>query len=617
MVDYGINFWSNNDFIIDDGQVRVNFKSKPALIDIVQEIRERGYRGPLLLRFPHLIRSQLDKMFGAFEKAIKEYSYKGKFKAVFPLKVNQMPNFVLPLVEQSKGRCYGLEAGSKPELILAMAYTNKNTPITVNGFKDKEMISLGFIAANMNHNITLTIEGLNELETIIEVAKEMGEPYPNIGLRIRLHSTGTGIWAKSGGFGSKFGLTSTELLEAINMLEKNDLLHKFTMIHFHIGSQISDISPLKKALREAGNIYAELRKMGAKKLRCVNIGGGLAVEYTQHEGENNRNYTLNEFSGDVVFSLCEIAKNKKEPQPDIFIESGRFIAANHAVLVAPVLELFSQEYDEKALKLKQKNPPLIEELYDLYNSVNEKTAIEYLHDSLDHMESLLTLFDLGYIDLQDRSNTEVLTHLIIKKVLKLLKHKNHNEIIRIQEQVQERYLLNCSFFQSLPDYWGLGQNFPVMPLDRLNNKPTRSASLWDITCDSDGEIAFNANKPLYLHDVDITREEYFLAFFLVGAYQEVLGMRHNLFTHPTEFSIVFDDELNKGYELSNPLEAQTILDVLDDLDYDTKDIERRLKQYVEENQALDTEEKKEVLGQLYIMLSENGYLRTISKKDNE
>ena len=617
MVDYGINFWSSNDFIIDDGQVRVNFKSKPALIDIVQEIREKGYRGPLLLRFPHLIRSQLDKMFGAFEKAIKEYSYKGKFKAVFPLKVNQMPNFVLPLVEQSKGRCYGLEAGSKPELILAMAYTNKNTPITVNGFKDKEMISLGFIAANMNHNITLTIEGLNELETIIEVAKEMGEPYPNIGLRIRLHSTGTGIWAKSGGFGSKFGLTSTELLEAINMLEKNKLLHKFTMIHFHIGSQISDISPLKKALREAGNIYAELRKMGAKKLRCVNIGGGLAVEYTQHEGENNRNYTLNEFSGDVVFSLCEIAKNKKEPQPDIFIESGRFIAANHAVLVAPVLELFSQEYDEKALKLKQKNPPLIEELYDLYNSVNEKTAIEYLHDSLDHMESLLTLFDLGYIDLQDRSNTEVLTHLIIKKVLKLLKHKNHNEIIRIQEQVHERYLLNCSFFQSLPDYWGLGQNFPVMPLDRLNNKPTRSASLWDITCDSDGEIAFNANKPLYLHDVDITREEYFLAFFLVGAYQEVLGMRHNLFTHPTEFSIVFDDELDKGYELSNPLEAQTILDVLDDLDYDTKDIERRLKQYVEENQALDTEEKKEVLGQLYIMLSENGYLRTISKKDNE
>lgn len=617
MVDYGINFWSNNDFIIVDGKVKVNYKHKPALIDIVQEARERGYKGPLLLRFPHLIKNQVDKVFQAFEDAIKEYAYKGKFKAVFPLKVNQMPNFVLPLVEQSQDKCYGLEAGSKSELILAMAYTNKNAPITVNGFKDKEMISLGFSAANMGHDITLTIEGLNELETIIEVAKEVGEPYPNIGLRIRLHSTGMGIWAKSGGINSKFGLTSTELLEAINMLEKEQLLDKFTMIHFHIGSQISDISPLKRAIREVGNIYAELRKKGAKNLKCVNIGGGLAVEYTQHEGTNHRNYTLSEFSGDVVFSLREIAKNKKEPEPDIFIESGRFIAASHAVLVAPVLELFSQEYDEKALKLKDKNPALIEELFDLYNSVVEKNAIEYLHDSLDHMESLLTLFDLCYIDLQDRSNTEVLVHLIIKKVIKLLKHKNFNEILQIQEQVQERYLLNCSFFQSLPDYWGLGQNFPVMPLDRLNRRPNRSASLWDITCDSDGEIAFNAKQPLFLHDVDVTKEEYFLGFFLVGAYQEVLGMRHNLFTHPTEFSVEFDDDLNKGYELTNLIEAQTILDVLDDLDYDTKDIERRLKQHIEDNQNLDEEGKKEMLGQLYVMLSENGYLRTITTKGRE
>ncbi|WP_334090007.1 biosynthetic arginine decarboxylase [Helicobacter typhlonius] len=614
MVDYGINFWSNNDFTIDNGKVKVNYRHKPALIDIVQEAREKGYKGPLLLRFPHLIKKQVDKVFDSFEDAIKEYSYKGRFKAVFPLKVNQMPNFVLPLVEQSKDKCYGLEAGSKSELILAMAYTNKDAPITVNGFKDKEMISLGFSAANMGHDITLTIEGLNELGTIIEVARELGEPYPNIGLRIRLHSTGMGIWAKSGGINSKFGLTSTELLEAINMLEKEQLLHKFTMIHFHIGSQISDISPLKRAIREAGNIYAELRKKGAKNLKCVNIGGGLAVEYTQHEGANNRNYTLNEFSGDVVFSLREIAKNKKEPEPDIFIESGRFIAASHAVLIAPVLELFSQEYDEKALKLKKSNPPLIEELFDLYNSVVEKNAIEYLHDSLDHMESLLTLFDLGYIDLQDRSNTEVLVHLIIKKVIKLLKHKNFNEILQIQEQVQERYLLNCSFFQSLPDYWGLAQNFPVMPLDRLNRRPNRSASLWDITCDSDGEIAFNATQPLFLHDVDVTKEEYFLGFFLVGAYQEVLGMRHNLFTHPTEFSVEFDDDLNKGYELTRLIEAQTILDVLDDLDYDTKDIERRLKQHIEDNQNLDSEGKKEMLGRLYVMLSENGYLRTITTK---
>ncbi len=614
MVDYGIKLWSNDDFIIDGGVVRVNYKSKPALIDIVKEVREKGYRGPLLIRFPHLIDNQIQKVYNAFESCIKEYDYKGSFKAVFPLKVNQMPNFVLPLVELSQDKCYGLEAGSKSELIVAMAYTNKGSPITVNGFKDKEMISLGFIAANMGHDITLTIEGLNELETIIEIASEMSEPYPNIGLRIRLHSVGAGIWAKSGGITSKFGLTSTELLQAMKMLEKSRLLHKFTMIHFHIGSQISDISPLKKAIREVGNIYAELRKMGASNLKAVNIGGGLAVEYAQHENMNCKNYTLAEFSVNVVFSLKEIARNKNELEPDIFIESGRFISASHAVLIAPVLELFSQEYDENVLKLKDNNPQLVEELNDLYNSITEKNAIEYLHDSLDHMESLLTLFDLGYIDLQDRSNTEVLVHLIIKKVIKLLKYKNHNEILKIQKSVQERYLLNCSFFQSLPDYWGLEQNFPVMPLDRLNRRPTRAASLWDITCDSDGEISFNPQTPLFLHDVDVSKEEYFLGFFLVGAYQEVLGMRHNLFTHPTEFSVIFDDDLNKGYEIENLLEAQTIVDVLDDLDYDTKEIERILKQHIEDSN-LDIETKKVVLGKLYVMLSENGYLRTINTND--
>lgn len=609
MVDYGINFWANDDFIIEDGKLKVNFGEKPALVDIVKKVREDGYRGPLLVRFPHLLEKQVNKLFKAFKDAIKEHRYDGNFSAVFPLKVNHYPNFVLPLMERTKDKKYGLEAGSKSELIVAMAYCNENAPITVNGFKDKEMINLGFIAAKMGHDITLTIEGLNELETIIEVAKNIGKPYPNIGLRIRLHSTGTGVWAKSGGINSKFGLTSTELLEAVSLLKKQDLLKKFTMIHFHIGSQISDIAPLKKALREAGNIYAELRKMGAKNLNAVNIGGGLAVEYTQHAGFQNRNYTLNEFAADVVFTMREIAKAKKEPQPDIFIESGRYISANHAVLVAPVLELFSHEFDENSLKLKEKNPPLITELFELYESVNERHAIEYLHDALEHMESLLTLFDLGYIDLQDRSNTEVLVYLIIKKVIKILKHKNLSEILRIQEQVQERYLLNCSFFQSLPDYWGLGQNFPVMPLDRLNSRPTRSASLWDITCDSDGEIGFKTTAPLYLHDIDVKSEEYFLGFFLVGAYQEVLGMRHNLFTHPTEFSVVFNED--EKYEISDLREAQTILDVLDDLDYDTKEIERRLKQRLDERENLEQSERAEVLGKLYIMLSENGYLRTV------
>ena len=317
-----------------------------------------------------------------------------------------------------------------------------------------------------------------------------------------------------------------------------------------------------------------------------------------------------------MFLLGEIMDAKGVKHPNIFTESGRFISASHAVLIAPVLELFSQEYELKGLKLKkEKNPPLIEELFDLYTNINLGNAREYLHDSLDHMESLLTLFDLGYIDLQDRSNTEILVNLIIKKATLLLKDKAHKELLGIQDRMQERYLVNFSLFQSLPDFWGLEQNFPVMPLTRLDEKPTRSASLWDITCDSDGEVGFNVKNPLFLHEVDIEKEEYFLAFFLVGAYQEILGMKHNLFTHPTEATISFDE---KGeYFIENIIEAQNILDVLDDLDYDIKDIERNLKQQIEESEFIKNSKKKEILGELYLYLSENGYLRTLLSKEKK
>ncbi len=607
---YGIDIWGENNFIVEDGVVKIKHGCRPSLFEITKKMRENGFKGPLLLRFPHLAEKSVRRLFSHFERAKKEFGYSGKFKAVFPLKVNQLPGFVIPLMEATQDLDYGLEAGSKGELILAMAYTNIGKPITVNGFKDREMISIGFLAAKMGHNITLTIEGINELELIIKEAVRLGTPVPKIGLRIRLHTGGIGIWAKSGGYSSKFGLTSTELLEAMDLLKKHGLTDRLSMIHFHIGSQMNHISPLKKAIREAGNIYAELRKMGADNLRAINIGGGLAVEYSQHEGRSSRNYTIEEFTNDVVFLLKEISESKGVREPTIFTESGRFVAAAHAVLVAPVLELFSQEYSEKILRLKEQNPPLVQELYDLYTTITAKNAREYLHDALDHMESLLTLFDLGYIDLTDRANTETLVHLIIKKALVLLREKPSKEIRDILDRVQEHYLVNFSIFQSLPDYWGLGQTFPVMPLDRLQKRPTRSASLWDITCDSDGEIAFDIDTPLYLHDVDVEREEYFLGFFNVGAYQEVLGMRHNLFTHPTEATIRFDE--NGEYTIENILEAQNILDVLDDFDYDTREIERRIREQIEKSATIKDDERKEILGELYLYLSENGYLRTIN-----
>ena len=607
---YGIDIWGEDNFVICNSTININHANKPSLLEITTAVRNRGYKGPLLLRFPHLIKKQIETLYSEFHRAKKEFNYQGAFQAVFPLKVNQFPNFVNALIEVSKEYNYGLEAGSKAELIIAMTHTPLGSPITVNGFKDKEMISLCFIATNMGHNLTITIEGIGELETIIAVKKELNlTVIPKIGVRIRLHSSGIGIWAKSGGYSSKFGLSSTELLEAYDLMSRHDLLEQLWMIHFHIGSQMSEINPLKKALREAGNIYADLKNRGAYALSSINIGGGLAVEYSQHQQSKEINYTLGEFANDVVFLIKEIAKNKKIEEPDIFTESGRFIASSHSVLIAPVLELFSQDYQEKSLRLKEKNPPLITELNELWLSIDHTNAREYLHDALDHMESLLTLFDLGYIDLEDRSNTEILVNLIIKKSIVLLSDIAPSELQRLQNKIQERYLVNFSAFQSLADFWGLQQHFPMMPIDKLDRTPTNPATLWDITCDSDGEIPFDDKTPLYLHNVDVTKDEYFLAFFLTGAYQEVLGMKHNLFTHPTEVIVDFDE---KGtFQLKKLIESQNIMDVLDDLDYDKNHLDKQLKQQIEASSLINSTQKRELLGKLYLYLSENSYLKTI------
>ncbi|QKJ23444.1 biosynthetic arginine decarboxylase [Poseidonibacter lekithochrous] len=596
MNNYGIDIWSDDNFIIEEGLAKVNFASKPSLISIVKEIREQDFKGPLLLRFPHITNKQITTLFDTFNNSMKEYDYKGSFNAVFPLKVNQLPNFIQPLLSSGKKFNYGLEAGSKAELVIAMTYNNKNAPITVNGFKDKEMVHLGFIAKSKGHDITLIIEGLNELQTIIAVAEETNLPCPNIGLRVRLHSGGSGIWAKSGGINSKFGLTSTEILEAYELIAENNMIEYLTMIHFHIGSDMNSIKPLKKALRESGHIYAELKNLGASSLNSINIGGGLAVEYSAYE--RSRFYSLREFASDVIFTLKDIAKQKGVEEPNIFTESGRYISAASTVLITPVLELFSSEYDLQHLNLKEKNPPLIEELNALFTDMTKRTSYEYMHDAIDHMESLLTLFDLGYIDLQDRSNAEILTHQIIKKAISQLEVEDYEELKKLDENIQEKYLLNFSMFQSLPDYWGIDQEFPVMPLTHLDKKPTRSASLWDITCDSDGELPFSSKKPLYLHDINLNKEEYFLGFFNVGAYQDTLGMKHNLFSHPTEVNIVFKDN---EVVLEKILESQTIIDILDDIDYDTREIKDKLKE------NLDTNTYKI----LKKYLNENSYLKTI------
>jgi len=597
---YGIDIWGDDNFIIDNDVVRLNYESKPALIDIVKSIRDKGNTGPLILRFPHITKKQIEKLYTIFNDSIEEYKYDSKFYAVFPLKVNQLPNYVLPMLKDSTHLNYGLEAGSKAELLLAMAYNNKNAPITVNGYKDKEIITLGFIAVNQGHNITLTIEGLNELETIIEVHQELQLPCPNIGLRLRLHSSGSGTWAKSGGINAKFGLSSTEVLEAFDMILEHNLIDKLRMIHFHIGSAMNTIAPLKKALKESGHIYTELIKMGATALSAINIGGGLSVEYSTYERVTQ--YSIKEFASDVLFTLSDICSKNGIKVPNIFTESGRFISAPSSVLIAPTLELFSSEYNETNLRFKEKNPPIIEELNLLYKDINKDNAKEYMHDSLEHLESILTLFDLGYVDLHDRSNAEVLTHLIIKKAINLRDYREDKELRNLDNKIQEKYLLNFSIFQSLPDFWGIDQEFPIMPIAHLNKKGTRSANIWDITCDSDGEIPFDSKKPLYLHEVNLAQEDYFVGFFLVGAYQDILGMKHNLFSSPSQVNIIFEDGVMK---LDKFLKSQSIIEIFDDLDYNSQDILDRL---------LTTTKNKQLKDILIEYLNDNSYLKTIASK---
>ncbi len=604
--DYGLEIWADDNFIVQKDKLHINYKSSPAIYDIVQKIRKDGLRGPLLLRFPHLVKKQRDLLYESFQNSIDELNYNGEFNAVFPLKVNQFPNFIDLLLQTKQNYRYGLEAGSKAELLLAIYKSKDNSPILVNGFKDRELINLAFLSAQIGQDITLTIEGIHELESIIELAKNSNMALPKIGIRIKLHGSSVGAWAKSVGANSKFGLTSTELIEAVELMKKHKLIENFHLIHFHIGSQITSIDPLKKALREAGHIYSDLINLGAYNLSTINLGGGLPIEYSQTK--STINYSLQEYANDVVFMLQTIAKTKGVDEPNIIIESGRFVSASHAMLVAPVFELFSQEYSKNALKLKEKNPPIIDELNELYEDITKENAREFLHDSFDHLNSIFTLFDLGYVDLIDRSNAEILAHLIMKKSIKLLGDGESDDLLRVKDLIQEKYLMNFSLFQSIADFWGLKQHFPTMPLSKLDKKPIHSANLWDITCDSDGEISFSEDEPLYLHEVDLENEDYFIGIFLVGAYQEILGMKHNLFAHPSEATIYIDE---KSYEITKVIESASILDILDDLAYNKDDILFKIKELINSTSFIKANDKERFKRVLENIVKENGYLKTI------
>ena len=597
--EYCLECWSQDNFIVDSGVVKINYGSKPSLLEIVEMAKKNNLQTPILIRFPHLIEKQVNELYSTFEKIIKQENYQGEFQAVFPLKVNQYSGFLNHFLKIAKKFNYGVEAGSKAELLLAISINTHKAPITVNGFKDKEIIELGFLAAQMGHTITLIIESLNELKDIVKIASKF-PIMPYIGIRARLYSYGSGTWAKSGGIDSKFGLTANELIQALKLLKQTDLIKYFKMLHFHIGSQISSIHTVQKALREVGQIYTELKKMGAFFLNKINIGGGLGVEYNQHHKLREQDYTSEEFISTIVKLLKEITDEKDIENPIIYTEFGRYISASHSVLVTSVLELFSQDYQETHLNLKQENPKLIKFLTDILEKINinlsSERVIELLHETIEHLDSIETLFELGYLDLQDRANIEILGNLIIKKILEIIDKKDIVGYNKLLHKIEERYLVNLSIFQSMPDFWGLNQQFPIMPIHHLNQKAVRPASLWDITCDSDGEIEFNEKAPLFLHNINLKNEPYYLGFFLLGAYQDILGMKHNLFDKPNEIVVEITEN---SFEIIEITQSKSLINILTDIGFSKKIITEMLEQ-----QSLD----KKLLRQLKKYFNKINYL---------
>ena len=553
---YGIDDWGAEYFSIDDaGDVCCHPTSEEhlgvPLPEVIEAAKKKGLTSPMILRFPQVIEGQLERMHTAFKEAIWEYSFKGKHRAVFPFKVNQRREFIDAVVEAGKNHHYGLEVGSKTEFAAALSYRLSDQALLIcNGFKDQEFIDLAFMSAGMGKNIVVVVEGPDELETIITQAPKNPTHCPKIGLRIRLSSKGAGKWEKSSGETSKFGLTAVELLQALQILEKAGLQDNLAMLHFHIGSQITAIKRFKNAIKEASRIYCKVCKAGYQP-EYLNIGGGVGVDYdgSRTSFASSANYSLQEFANDAVYVLKEVCNKENIDHPTIVTESGRVIAAYHSVVVTDIREVqgdeTSHDIDLDLFDVDLKDPQVhksLKELKYIYDNINRKNHNEYYHDAIEYQEELLSLFNLGYIDLQTRALAEELYRKICRRALYFASFQRHlpEEFESLQKRMVNKYLANFSIFQSIPDAWSIDQLFPVMPLSRHDQKPSQKATIVDITCDSDGCVDQFIDRReiktvLDLHEPN--NEPYYIGFFLVGAYQESLANEHNLFGAINEIEV--------------------------------------------------------------------------------
>ena len=551
----------------------------------MEELQLRDVEAPVLLRFPDILDNRIEKISHCFELAAKEYGYTSKNFIIYPIKVNQMRPVVEEIVSHGNKFNIGLEAGSKPELHAVLSIDiDDEAMIICNGYKDESYIELALLAQKMGKRIYLVVEKLMELRNIAKLARKMNIR-PNIGIRIKLASSGSGKWEESGGDVSKFGVNSSELLEALDILEDYQMKDCLQLIHFHIGSQVTNIRRIKTALKEASQFYVQLQNMGYS-INFVDIGGGLGVDYDGTRSAtsgNSMNYSIQEYVNDAVSSIVDACEKNNLRQPNIITESGRSLTAHHSVLVFEALASTHLPAFDENEEIKEDAHELVKELYDLWENLNQPRLLETWHDAVQCREDALGLFNLGLIDLRTRAQVERLFWSVAREVYAMAEATKHapDELKKIAKMLPDKYFCNFSLFQSLPDSWAIDQIFPIVPISRLNEQPTKSATIQDITCDSDGKIdnfisTRNFSYHLPVHELN-NKEPYYLGVFLVGAYQEILGDLHNLFGDTNAVHIKVK---GNEYVIDKVIEGETVADVLDYVQFNPKKMARTVEVWV-------------------------------------
>ena len=604
---YNMSGWGTSYFGINEkGDVYVTpckDDTQIDLHDVMDELSLRDITPPVLLRFPDILDNRIEKTWSCFKKASDEYGFTGENFIIYPIKVNQMQPVVEEIISHGRKFNLGLEAGSKPELHAVIAVQCQSDSLIIcNGYKDQSYIELALLAQKMGKRIFIVVEKLNELEIIAKAAKKLNVR-PNLGIRIKLASSGSGKWEESGGDASKFGLTSSELLKALEILEKKEMKDCLRLIHFHIGSQITKIRRIQTALREASQFYIQLHKMGYN-VDFVDCGGGLGVDYDGTRSPNSEssvNYSIQEYVNDCIYTFVEAANRNGIQHPNIITESGRSLSAHHSVLVIDVLETASLPGMDDEFEPGEASHPLVKDLYDIWDNLNPRTMLEDWHDAEQIRDEALDLFSHGIVDLQTRAEIERMYWSVCREINSLAKSLKHTpeELKNLDKILADKYFCNFSLFQSLPDAWAVDQLFPIVPLQRLNERPTRSATLQDITCDSDGKITnFVTNRNIsHILPVHTLRknEPYYLGVFLVGAYQEILGDMHNLFGDTNAAHITVKDG---RYHIDQIFDGETVEEVLNYVQYNPKKLVRQLEVWVTKSVKqgkISLEEGKEFL----------------------